>query len=111
MENDDFRDFLAQRFPLDSRTEGREVMLRLRVVPEALRAATQRGLVVLGMEGFKVDDHWISPQLDYIADLSSIEGPWAERVRASSRAALEIVARWPDTIDYVELVVAQPDAN
>ena len=59
--------------------------------------------VVLGFEGFQTDGYWIIPLIDFIADLSSIDGSWEERVAKSGDAAKKIVDLWGPAVQFVSV--------
>jgi hypothetical protein len=65
-------------------------------------------LVVLGMEGFITNGSFITPCIDFIADLSEIEGHWKDRVRMSRDAANAVIKQWNEQsgFEFVEFEVA-----
>ncbi len=68
--------------------------------------AEDLGLVILGLDGFRVNGAVIVPLIDFIADFSSIEGPWASRVHASALASREVSCEWSPMPDLVEVILA-----
>ena len=66
-------------------------------------------LVILGLDGFQRDGAVVVPLLDFIADFSSIEGPWASRVHASASAARSVSLDWGPMPDLVEVTLAGLD--
>ena len=75
---------------------------------QAIEFCRSNGLVIVGMEGVKTDGSAIMPTMEFIADLSEIDGQWQERVVASSDAASLIAAQWSGLtgFDFVEFEVA-----
>ncbi len=61
---------------------------------QAIEFCRSNGLVIVGMEGVKTDGSAIMPTMEFIADLSEIDGQWQERVVASSDAASLIAVQW-----------------
>jgi hypothetical protein len=75
---------------------------------QAIEFCRSNGLVIVGMEGVKTDGSAIMPTIEFIADLSEIDGQWQERVVASFDAAGLIAAQWSGLtgFDVVEFEVA-----
>ena len=63
------------------------------------------GLVILGLDGFQLDGAVVVPLLDFIADFSSIEGPWTSRVHTSALAARDVSRDWGPMPDLVEVTL------
>ena len=66
---------------------------------------SKRGLIILGIEGFKCDGVSVIPLVDYIADFSSITGSLSERVDASLNAALSVLPNWENTVEFIEFII------
>jgi hypothetical protein len=66
---------------------------------------TNRGVIIIGIEGFACDGKTIRPLTDYIADFSAIEGGWADRLAAGRRAAKEILPKWASDVEFVDFVL------
>lgn len=62
-------------------------------------------LVILGLDGFKLDGSVVVPLMDYIADFGEIAGSWASRVHASAGAAREVVGQWGPMPDLIEVTL------
>lgn len=82
---------------------GTLLLVHVSGLERAIQVARHLSLSVVGMEGFNVSDGTPMPLLDYIADLSEIEGSWAVRVEKSATAALRIAEAWRDEPEYVEV--------
>jgi hypothetical protein len=55
------------------------------------------GVVITGIEGMVIREDMIMPQLDMIADYSSVlENPWQRAVAISTSSALTFVSTLPD---------------
>jgi len=67
-----------------------------------------RGLVILGMDGFRTDGVALAPQLDFIADFGEIDGSWSERTRQSCQSARLIAAAWNNGTEFVEFILDEP---
>lgn len=60
----------------------------------------------LGLDGFQMDGTVVVPLIDFIADFSSIDGPWASRVHASASTARNTARAWGPMPDLVEVALA-----
>jgi hypothetical protein len=87
-----------------------EVFFGASIATNALEVFRQMGCVVLGFEGVTTDGKSIRPNLDYICDLSTIRGSWAERVDRSVQRAAEVLAEWGDGAQFIVFVL-QDDAS
>jgi hypothetical protein len=77
---------LRARFSGCHTTSGGEVWVRYEDAVAALDLASERGLPLLGMEGFVVGDVSVYPSMSRIADYSSLEEP--ETAYGHARALL-----------------------
>ena len=86
-----------------------EVFVGREAASEAIELFRSRGYVILGFEGFNTDGVILAPQMDFIADFSSIDGTWSERVERSADAAVVVLANWHSWPQFVTFVIAQQD--
>lgn len=77
----------------------------VRAMYEGLDKLAVHGMVVIGLEGLNTDGIRVLPSLGHIADLSSIQGPWHERVKQSVSAARTLLARWEGDVQFVDVSV------
>jgi hypothetical protein len=74
---------------------------------QAVRVATwlgDRGVAILGIEGFKTDGEVVSPLLDFIADLSSSVRA-GKSARELASAATPILENWRGQVEFVDFVI------
>jgi hypothetical protein len=84
-----------------------EVFVGREAAAKAIEFFRSRGDVILGFEGFNTDGVFLVPQMDLIADFSSINGTWSERVEHSADAAVLVMSKWQSGPQFVTFVVAQ----
>jgi len=71
----------------------------------------KESLVVLGVDGLRIDGPFVSRSLDHIADFSSLEGPASTRSRASVEAVRGVLARWDGEVQFVDVRLAGHDTT
>jgi hypothetical protein len=76
---------------------------------DALTLAGELALVIEGMEGFRTDGVTLTPLVDFVADLTDIDGTWAERVQLSVEGARRVAAAWVNGPEFIELMLASQD--
>jgi hypothetical protein len=82
-----------------------EVFVGREVASQAIELFRSRGYVILGFEGFNTDGVYRVPQEEFIADFSSIDGTWSERVERSADAAVLVMSKWHAGPQFVTFVV------
>jgi hypothetical protein len=100
-------DDFATRRPNDVVRRGGEVFVAHGAVEDLLNEAAERGVRVLGMEGFLIADDAVYPALSRIADLSSaapptaaararslLSGPWALPPTPEDQMAADAYGRY-----------------
>jgi hypothetical protein len=71
--------------------------------------AEELGLVILGLDGFRMDGAVVVPLMDFIADFSSIVGSWTTRVHTSASVTREVSRDWVPLPDLIEVTLAGLD--
>ena len=89
---------------LDAIVVGGSSLLRLIDLAEA------QGLVVLGLDGLKLDGGNVIPLMDYLADFGAIDGSRESRVTSSAAAARMVAQGWGPMPDLVEVTLDGVDA-
>lgn len=97
---------LAAARGVELRTDADVVVVSGDTLDRLVDLVEDQDLVILGLDGFRVDGEVVVPQIDFIADFSSIGGPWPARVRASALASREVTRGWGPMPDLVEVTLA-----
>lgn len=65
----------------------------------------ERGLVILGLEGFVSDGVRIKPLTEYVADFSELSGSLEDCLDESKRAALAVLEDWKHGPQFVDIII------
>jgi hypothetical protein len=95
---------LAAESGIELRRDPDVIMTPTSSLDEFIDLAEGLGLVILGLDGFRLDGAVVVPLLDFIADFSAIEGSWASRVRASASEA-RLARDWEAGTELVEVTL------
>jgi hypothetical protein len=68
-------------------------------------------LIVLGVDGVRVDGDFVARSLDHIADFTSLEGTVASRSHASVEAARDTLTSWDGEVEFVDVRLAGHDST
>jgi hypothetical protein len=68
-------------------------------------------LVVLGVDGVRIDGDLVARSLDHIADFSTLEGPTETRSHASVGAVREVLGAWGDDVQFVDVRLTGHDTT
>lgn len=101
---DDFRAIAVAR-GVDLRSDVDVIMAFSDTLASLIDLAEESQLVILGLDGFKMDGAVVLPLLDFIADFSSVEGSWESRVKESARVAREVSRAWRPLPDLIEVTL------
>jgi hypothetical protein len=88
-----------------------EALVGIGAAVHAIEFFRSRGYVITGFEGFNTDGTYLMPQMDFIADFSSIGGSWSDRVQRSAEAAVAIVSRWQPGPQFITFTLQRPEEN
>ncbi len=91
-------DRVASFFPGRCIRSSSETYFDVAVTPDVVDFCDQNGIAILGFEGFLSKANHLYPQLDQIADFSSVRAPtWDEFVASCNSSARNILLKWSKT--------------
>ena len=68
-------------------------------------------LVVVGVDGVRIDGDFVARSLDHIADFSTLEGHPVTRSHASVEAVRQTLGAWGDDVQFVDLRLTGHDTT
>ena len=71
----------------------------------------QETLVVVSVDGMRIDGVFVARSLDHIADFSTLEGPPETRSHASVEALRRVLGTWGDDVQFVDVRLTGHDTT
>jgi hypothetical protein len=71
----------------------------------------KEALVVVGVDGVRVDGDFVARSLDHIADFSTLEGQPVTRSHASVEAVRQTLNAWGDEVQFVDMRLTGHDTT
>jgi hypothetical protein len=71
----------------------------------------QERLVVVGVDGVRIDGDFVARSLDHIADFSTLDGPPETRSHTSVEAVRQVLGEWGDEVQFVDVRLTGHDTT
>jgi hypothetical protein len=68
-------------------------------------------LVVLGVDGLRIDGVFVARSLDHIAEFSTLEGPPGTRSRTSIEQVRRVLGAWDGDVQFVDVRLSGHDTT